>query len=480
MDVLTVGAIGPKRSLTPEGFLLCEDVVFTRSGTLIYGTGEIPVTPGHDGLIHVLRSTGETTRPETVASFQGKPVVDEHPATDVGPDNWKELSVGIALNVRTSTIKEGGEEIAVLVCDMLITDAQAIKDIRAGKREVSAGYDADYEETEPGQALQTDIIGNHIALVEKGRCGPRCSIGDNHHTVKGKKSMPTPKKTGTRRVQLKERIRQAFRDAEAAALEDFESDPSSSADPLGDDPGGDADAGGDTHTHVHVHMGGAGTSGGPDTTKDEVPDDMDGGDDPIESRFAALEAGHAQILEQLASLTAALGGGGAPPATQPKAPEGGEASTKDESLEMSDKPDDDKPRAATADSAALERSWQSMLADAQILSPGFRAPTFDAAAKRTKTIDNMCAMRRRVLASAAQTLDTRQLIERIADVPFERVSQMTCDAVAPVFRAAALAKRAANNAQGARTEAPTTARPVTTVADIAAAFDRMYAPTSAT
>lgn len=483
MDVLTVGAIGPKRSLTPEGFLLCEDVVFSRSGELIYGPGEVPVTPGPDGLIYVERTKQETTRADTIASFQGKAVVNEHPDTDVTPDNWKSLAIGTVLNVRASTADEEGGSIAILVCDMLITDAQAIKDVNSGKREVSAGYDADYEETEPGQALQTDIIGNHIALVERGRCGPRCSIGDHHHTtVKGKTNMAATKNAGTRRVQLKARIRQAFRDAEAAALDDLDDN----APDMGDAGGSatsepdDSDGG---HTHIHVHMDGGSGGGAPASAP---PDDDGFGDDPggnepdgdegdpTEQRFAALEAGHQQILQQLAAITAKLGGGEQAPPEAPAA-----APTKDSAEDMPETDEEGNPRAPTQDSAALARSWQALIADVQVLAPGFRTPTFDAAAKRATTVDTMCALRRRTLAQAAQTLDTRQLIERIADAPMEQVSKLTCDAVAPLFRATALAKRAGNNVQAPFQAQQGAHKAVTTVADISAAFARMYPSTPA-
>lgn len=477
MDVLTVGAIGPKRSLTPEGFLLCEDVVFSRSGELIYGPGEVPVTPGSDGLIYVTRTKQETTCPDTIASFQGKAAVNEHPDTDVTPDNWKSLAIGTVLNVRASTADEDGTSIAILVCDLLITDAQAIKDVNSGKREVSAGYDADYEETEPGHALQTDIIGNHIALVERGRCGPRCSIGDHHHTtVKGKTNMPTPKNAGTRRVQLKARIRQAFRDAEAAALDDLDDNApdmgdaggSATSEPAGSDDG---------HTHIHVHMDGGAGAPAAKATPDDGPGEEPAGDeeDPTEQRFAALEAGHQQILQQLAAITAKLGGGEqAPPEAPPAA-----APTQDSAEETPETDEEGSHRAPTQDSAALARSWQALIADVQVLAPGFRTPTFDAAAKRATTVDTMCALRRRTLAQAAQTLDTRQLIERIADAPMEQVSKLTCDAIAPLFRATALAKRTGNNVQAPFQAAPGAHKAVTTVADISAAFARMYPSTPA-
>ena len=57
----------------------------------------------------------------------------------------------------------------------------------AGKVEISLGYDAEYTEVSPGKGVQSNIVINHIALVDKGRCGSRCSIGDSFMTIKVKK-----------------------------------------------------------------------------------------------------------------------------------------------------------------------------------------------------------------------------------------------------------------------------------------------------
>lgn len=75
----TVHRLGPKRALTPEGFLLCEDVPVARTGEMLYGPGEVPVEPGPDGLIRISRTPDEVFRPETLASCIGKPVPGDIP-----------------------------------------------------------------------------------------------------------------------------------------------------------------------------------------------------------------------------------------------------------------------------------------------------------------------------------------------------------------------------------------------------------------
>lgn len=171
----TVQQIGRRQSLTPEGFLLCEAVPIARTGEMYYGPGEVPVEAGSDGIIRISREADEVFSADTIASYNGKPVTNDHPEDGVTPENWKRLTVGVVQNVRRGT----GIEDDLLFADLLITDAEGIKSVQDGKREVSCGYDAEYEQVSPGRGVQRKIIGNHVALVEQGRCGPRCAIGDS-------------------------------------------------------------------------------------------------------------------------------------------------------------------------------------------------------------------------------------------------------------------------------------------------------------
>ena len=161
---------------TPEGYLLCMGVPIARTGVQDYLPDEIGegVEPGPDGLVKVERPEAEVFRHETVASFAGKPVTIDHPGEDVRPDNWKTLAAGLTMNPRRGL--EGQADL--LLADLLITDERAIALVKAGLREISCGYDTDYEITGPGLGMQKNIIGNHVALVDKGRCGSRCAIHD--------------------------------------------------------------------------------------------------------------------------------------------------------------------------------------------------------------------------------------------------------------------------------------------------------------
>lgn len=173
----TTSKLSEHISETPEGFLLCLSVPIARTGWMKYGPKECPLEAGDDGFVHVYRSAEQVFRPETVASFEGKDITVKHPEDFVDPDNWSTLSKGVAMNIRKAKeADDDGEE--SLLADFLIKEALTIKMVKAGLREVSCGYEAEYEQTGPGKGIQTNIVGNHIALVEEGRAGSTYAIND--------------------------------------------------------------------------------------------------------------------------------------------------------------------------------------------------------------------------------------------------------------------------------------------------------------
>jgi uncharacterized protein len=437
----TTEEIGPSRSLTPEGFLLCRDVPIARTGEMLYGPGEVPVSPGSDGVVHIERTAKELLNEDTVSSFNGKPAVNDHPAEHVTPLTWRELSVGIVMHPRAET-QDG---VGLILADILITDPIAIQAVQEGKREVSCGYDADYEELSPGRGRQTNIIGNHVALVDRGRCGPRCSIGDQQTLGKEHDPMATKGKGGTRRAKLAPFIRKAFRDAEEAAISGM-SDPGSDLyeEPEGEEPDGDE---GDNHTHVHVHLNGEkGTPAGggqdeadPAALGDPAAEGDPEGGDPVEARFAAIESAISQLAEAVRAM-GGQGGGSAPPAGEAKG---------DEMPEGLVDPDEQDPPTKkadfTGDSAALSTTFADVMGMAEILVPGFKLPTFDAKLSRKATVDAMCGMRKKVLTHLAATADGTTLLASVHTGPVPDIATMDCAQAAVLFRGAATAKKVLNN-----------------------------------
>jgi hypothetical protein len=181
---------------TPEGFLLCIGVPIARTGEMVYGEGEIPLDSDEDGKVLVNREEKEVFSPKTMASFEGKAITITHPTEFVDPNNWARLAKGIMQNIRRGTDKNKDD----LLADLLITDSVAINLVKNGLREVSCGYEADYTQVEDGKGIQTNIIGNHLALVDEGRAGPRYAINDHKgaSTMSGKVIEILKKKFGVK------------------------------------------------------------------------------------------------------------------------------------------------------------------------------------------------------------------------------------------------------------------------------------------
>jgi len=458
-EIYTVDQIGPKRARTPNGNLICYDVPIARTGVLLYKAGEVPLKPGRDGIIRVTRTAEELFRPETIGSCMGAAVTDEHPEEmEVTPRTWKRYALGFS----TTNVRRGeGEDSEVLLADLIITDKTLIEQVESGKVEVSLGYDAEYEQTGDGEGLQTDIIGNHIAVVTRGRCGPRCAIGDHDPFTKGN-TMATRKRLTT--ADALKRMRAIVGDAEALLEE--------TADPSMAEEGADP-AGG---THIHIHTNGSSGQGDPDdmnpgnmpktvaTDEDPNAGAPDGGQPDaagdIGARVAALETGMKQIAGTMSELVALVKGGGEKPPvpggdadpdeedpdgdpTKDEFPEDlknkGDDTTKDEL------PEEFKEKQKTGDSAALSKSYQQLLSDAEVLVPGFRAPTFDAKANRAKTVDRMCSLRRKALDAFYMTTPGKQVVDTLTGKSDIVLEDMACAPLAQLFKSAAGATRLVNN-----------------------------------
>lgn len=165
---------------TPEGFLICKDVPIARTGTQQYRGCEFG-GPVADGIYNVQRPEAEVFDRAAVASFEGKPVCDEHPEEDVTPDNYGRYMKGVCRDVR----RGDGDLSNCLVADLVIYDADLINKIEAGKREISCGYDCLWNPTSDSSYDQLEIRGNHVAVVDKGRAGPKVAIRDAADDEKG-------------------------------------------------------------------------------------------------------------------------------------------------------------------------------------------------------------------------------------------------------------------------------------------------------
>lgn len=403
--VYTTAKLGNKQSLTPEGFLLCKDVPIARTGDMVYAAGEVPVEPLPDALITISRMPEEVFRPETMASFEGKPVTLGHPDEFVGPESWQQLSVGTVSNVRRGT----GIEDDYLFADLLINSQAAIDEVRNGLREVSCGYEADYEQLEPGRGVQRNIVGNHVALVERGRCGPRCAIGDEDTMTK---------KTGNKvRDALNALLRRAYKAKDASELEAIEKE----AEAMDEESEEDKDEG----------KGKTGDAATADALK-ALNATIDG----FSARLAALETRDAKAADDDED--------GDGDDDKKKTDDDGDLTDPEEA----DKLDQSGVDLYTGDAAA------SIPSRAEILAPGIKLPTMDAKATTKDRALALCKCQRRALDTAYKTEAGKAAIDAILGNKTHDFAKLAAPLVHSTFMAASELVKAANNA-GARAQVST-------------------------
>jgi hypothetical protein len=124
-------------------------------------------------------------RGDSVDSFEGVPFTNDHPPEPVTPQNARRYTVGQLAGVPR---RDGAE----LVGTIYVNDASTIEAMRRGKVQLSCGYECDLVE-EPGttpsgeryDARQTNIRGNHVALVDVGRAGTARVRMDAAHMIAG-------------------------------------------------------------------------------------------------------------------------------------------------------------------------------------------------------------------------------------------------------------------------------------------------------
>ena len=175
-------AISEHITKKPSGGIICTGVPVARTGAQEYLARELQLDGDPERLIQVSRKPDEVFSPAALASFEGCAVTDGHPPDSVTAENFSAYVRGHAQNVR----REGD----YVVADLHIDDASLASDVvNHVKREVSCGYMCTYEPDGNGYT-QKGILGNHIAIVPRGRAGSSVSIKDAaQEAEKGRKYM---------------------------------------------------------------------------------------------------------------------------------------------------------------------------------------------------------------------------------------------------------------------------------------------------
>ena len=160
---------------TADGYLVA-DARIARTGIQEYAGHEVGMADRQ--IVRVYRPEASVFDKASMASMAHRPVTMGHPNEAVTADTWKRVSVGQT----GDEVAKDGDHVRV---PMVVMDAEAIRQVEAGTRELSVGYTADLAfeagTTPDGQhydAIQKNIRGNHVAIVARGRAGAKARIGD--------------------------------------------------------------------------------------------------------------------------------------------------------------------------------------------------------------------------------------------------------------------------------------------------------------
>lgn len=152
---------------TPEGYIRVEAII-ARSGIQEY--------QGDNGEIRKeLRHPDDVFSQAALDSLTMLPVSNLHPSEMVDPENVKRIQCGFT----GENVRVDGKFIKI---PLVVNDADAIADVEAGRRELSVGYTVDLIEEQgaydgqPYTHRQTNIRGNHVALVDRARAGREARI----------------------------------------------------------------------------------------------------------------------------------------------------------------------------------------------------------------------------------------------------------------------------------------------------------------
>ena len=164
-----------------NGFWRVRNNPLSKEGVFPYLGKQISADLEPNKIYKVYRPMSEISAPETIESFDGIPLIDEHEMIGEG---WTDYDNRPAGGVVYHTYARDGK----LYGDIRIFSEQLKDEIKNGKKELSMGYSCRYE---PAQGvfdgefydfIQRDLRGNHVALVNRGRMGSDVRVYDQKIT----------------------------------------------------------------------------------------------------------------------------------------------------------------------------------------------------------------------------------------------------------------------------------------------------------
>ena len=204
-----------------NGQLIVKDAILARTGEYDYLESDILPNGDKTKIVKVYRSPEDVFEPASMASFENKPLCDNHPDDDVCGDNYSSLQHGYMRDIHRGE----GDLSNCLMGTIVVTDPYVIKMIQdKDKRDLSLGYDAQIVLGDDGKYYMKKIRGNHVALVEDGRAGI-ATIRDSQNTKNlGGLETVKDKQKGTNTSSMKAFLKKLFDENDVIEIEKVDDD----------------------------------------------------------------------------------------------------------------------------------------------------------------------------------------------------------------------------------------------------------------
>jgi hypothetical protein len=165
------------QSVDQNGFLLIKGCPLSSYGIFDYGAGQVGDTTGDPmRVVKVFRPKEEVNNPKLIESLKSMPWIDDHDYLNGDPD---------ASDADGMAPEEKGVDGVItdnvywddpwLRGDLKVFSRRLRQAIQRGKKDLSLGYTSRFTYApgvfngQPYEYVQTDMLGNHIALVTEGR-----------------------------------------------------------------------------------------------------------------------------------------------------------------------------------------------------------------------------------------------------------------------------------------------------------------------
>lgn len=173
-----------KKEIDHNDYWYIKDNPLSKVGVFPYLGCTISPELEPDEIYQVLRPEEELSKQETIDSFKLTPFVDDHTMLGTKPGMMPAEEKGIHGVIGDDVYYKDG----TIYGDLKIYSESLKDEIENGKKELSMGYFCDYELT-PGEyngikydAIQRNILINHVALVDEGRMGADVRVMDKNIT----------------------------------------------------------------------------------------------------------------------------------------------------------------------------------------------------------------------------------------------------------------------------------------------------------